>query len=89
MSDIVTVALISFASAVIVALIGLVGNIVISKKDRKKRNEAEAVSQALLDEHLKEIDRKLDEHNGYARKFGNIEKSIAVIETEIKNLKGK
>lgn len=40
-----------------------------------------------LDERLKSVEKKLDEHNGYARKFESIQIDLAKISTEIKNLK--
>ena len=40
-----------------------------------------------LDERLKSVEKKLDEHNGYASKFEKIQIDIAKISTEIKNLK--
>lgn len=40
-----------------------------------------------LDERLKSVEKKLDEHNGYAKKFESIQIDIAKISTEIKNLK--
>ena len=40
-----------------------------------------------LDERLKSVEKKLDEHNGYARKFETIQIDIAKISTEIKNIK--
>lgn len=40
-----------------------------------------------LDERLKSVEKKLDEHNGYAKKFEDIQIEIAKISTEIKNLK--
>lgn len=40
-----------------------------------------------LDERLKSVEKKLDEHNGYAKKFEAIQIDIAKISTEIKDLK--
>ena len=40
-----------------------------------------------LDERMKRVEEKLDEHNGYAKKFETIQIDIAKISTEIKNLK--
>lgn len=40
-----------------------------------------------LDERLKSVEKKLDEHNGYAKKFESIQIDIAKISTEIKNIK--
>ncbi len=41
-----------------------------------------------LDERLKSVEKKLDEHNGYAKKFEAVQIDIAKISTEIKNIKG-
>lgn len=41
-----------------------------------------------LDERLKSVEKKLDEHNGYAKKFETIQIDIAKISTEIKDIKG-
>ena len=89
-SDAVLVAIITGAFAVI-------GQWLISRNDRKKRTEEElekekkrAVEEAIknerLENRLSSIENKLDIHNGYAEKLGNIEKSIAVIENDIKTL---
>lgn len=40
-----------------------------------------------LDERLKSVEKKLDEHNGYAEKIGQIQIDIAKITTEIANFK--
>lgn len=90
MSDAVITALIMAAASVICQFM-------ISRSDRKKRSAedaekeskreiAEAVKEERLENRLKSIEKKLDIHNGYAEKLGNIEKSIAVIENDIKTL---
>lgn len=43
--------------------------------------------EARMDERLKSVEKKLDEHNGYAKKFESIQIDIAKISTEIQNLK--
>ena len=42
-----------------------------------------------LDERLKNVEKKLDEHNGYAQKFETIQVDIAKISTKLENLEGK
>lgn len=42
-----------------------------------------------LDERLKNVEKKLDEHNGYAQKFETIQVDIAKISTKIENLEDK
>lgn len=72
----VAVALITGASAVI-------SNIVISRK----KSRQDAVDNALREQRqtirLDRLEQKVDEHNGYAKRFGEIEKSIVRIETKI------
>ena len=42
-----------------------------------------------LDERLKSVEKKLDEHNGYAQKFNDIQVDIAKISTKLENLEEK
>lgn len=87
MTDTIIVALISLASAVIVAAIGLVGNVLINRKSKKKQAEEDAVYRAKMEMRMDAIEHKLDIHNGYAEKLGGIRTDIAVIKEQIKNLK--
>ena len=43
--------------------------------------------EARLDERLKGVEKRLDTHNNYAEKIGDIQRDIGVLATEIKNLK--
>lgn len=79
MSDVVMAALIGAAASIIVNLIN-------NWQVNKNRAIEEAVKEERLQNRLKTIERKLDIHNGYAEKLGAIEKSIAVIENDIKTL---
>lgn len=51
-----------------------------------EKQTAEAVRDARLEARLKNVEEKLDIHNGYAEKLGSIETSIAVIQNDIKTL---
>ena len=62
--------------AVITGIFSVVGQWLISR-EREIR----------LDERLKSVEKKLDEHNGYAKKFESIQIDLAKISTEIKDLK--
>jgi hypothetical protein len=42
-----------------------------------------------LDERLKSVEKKLDEHNGYAKKFESIQIDIAKISTKIETMEEK
>ena len=43
--------------------------------------------EARLDERLKGVEKRLDTHNNYAEKIGQIQIDIAEMAVEIKNLK--
>lgn len=62
--------------AVITGICSVIGQWLISR-EREVR----------LDERLKSVEKKLDEHNGYAKKFESIQIDLAKISTEIKNIK--
>ena len=79
MSDAVIVALITAAAAVI-------SNWLINRKGRIEDGIARAKRDQFLDDKLKEINTKLDEHNGYAKRFEEIGRDITEIKTELKHL---
>ena len=86
MSDVVLAALIGAITSIIV-------NLITASSQRKKRAIADAVKDERLENRLRNIEGKLDTHNGYAEKLGEIQKDlieiqtdIAVIKNDIKNL---
>lgn len=100
MSDAVIVALITASATIVCQLLINYNNRKKQRKEDEEKERTKAVADAVKDErlenrltniehNLQENNRKLDIHNGYAEKLGNIETSIAVIETEIKNLSEK
>ena len=64
--------------AVITGIFSVVGQWLISR-EREIR----------LDERLKSVEKKLDEHNGYAKKFESIQIDIAKISTKIETMEDK
>ena len=68
---------------VLAALIGAVASIIVNLisawQQNSKRRIEEAAREAKLEERLKSIEKKLDEHNGYAQKIGGIQQDIAYI----------
>lgn len=86
MTEGVIIAIITGVCAAIVAIIGQWGLL------RKSRAE-DAAERARLDERtsnrLDVIEKKLDIHNGYAERFGEIQVDLAVIRSEIETLKEK
>ena len=79
MSDAIIVALITGAAAII-------GNWLITRSTHEKdRDDRIRLDQKTAD-RLKVIESKLDEHNGYAKKFEQISGDIREIKVEIKHL---
>ena len=80
MSDVVVAALIGAVTSIIV-------NLITASNQRKKRAVEDAKKETELNMRLDSIERKLDVHNGYAEKLGDIQTDIAVIKTEIEFIK--
>lgn len=72
---------------VVAALIGAAASIVVNLisvwQQNSKRRIEEAAREAKLEERLKSIEKKLDEHNGYAQKIGSIQQDIAYIKGKL------
>lgn len=79
MSDIVIV-------AIITGICSVIGQWIISHNANEKRKIEDAVRDARLDDRLVGVEKRLDEHNKYAQKFGEIQTDIAVIKNDIKTL---
>ena len=66
---------------VLAALIGAAASIIVNLisawQQNSKRRVEEAAREAKLEERLKSIEKKLDEHNGYAQKIGGIQQDMA------------
>lgn len=73
--------------AIITGLCAVIGQWLITRKARID----DAAERARLDERtanrLASIEQKLDEHNHYAEKLGDLQRDVAVIKTEIQQLK--
>ena len=72
MNPTVQAALISSITSIIVCLFTF-------WNQNRKRKEDEAVRDAKLEMKLSSIEKKLDEHNGYADKITNMQTDIAYI----------
>ena len=79
MSDAVLVALITAGSAVL-------SNWLITRSNREKDAADRATKDQEVKDRLKVIEKKLDEHNGYAQRFEKIGIDIAEIRTKIEHL---
>lgn len=79
MSDVVIVALIT-------GICSVIGQWLISRNQNEKRKIEDAVRDARLEDRLKSVEKKLDEHNKFSDKIGGIREDIAVIKNDIKTL---
>ena len=73
--------------AIITGVCSVIGQWLITRQQTQKRKVDDAVRDARLEDRLRSVERKLDEHNGYASRFSEIGVDIAVIKNEITNLK--
>ena len=76
MSDSIVVAMVTGAFAVI-------SNVVIAHQSSRRDELNNALREQRQTIRLDRLEKKVDEHNGYAKRFGEIEKSIVRIETKL------
>lgn len=62
--------------AVITGVFSIIGQWLISRE-----------REARMDERLKSVEKKLDEHNRFSDKIGSIQQDISSIKTDIKNIR--
>ena len=81
----------SIAVAVITGVLAVFGTWVGNVSVSRKKTREDAIRDARRDQELKDkldrLEKKVDEHNGWGEKFGEIKKDIAVIKTEIEILR--
>ena len=75
---------------IITGLFAVLGQYIISRRKSKEQEIKDAKREQKIDDRLARIEenqkrqeKKIDEHNGYAKRFGEIEKAIVKIETKI------
>lgn len=89
--------MLNIADTVIIAIITSITSLIVAKWNNDKRNKDEEVKDATrrqyqddrddyFDEKLADIEKKLDEHNGYARKFESIEISLTKLQKDVEYL---
>lgn len=72
----------------ILAVLGTyVGNVTISRKKTREDAIRDARREQNLADRLDRLEKKVDEHNGWGERFGEIRKDIAIIKTEIEYLR--
>lgn len=60
-----------------------VGNVTVARKKTREDAIRDARRDQELTDRLDRLEQKVDEHNGYAKRFEEIGKDIAVIKTEL------
>lgn len=66
----------------ITGLVSAVGAIIINMQQNKK-------NAALLDYRMSLVERKLDEHNGYAKMFSEMKVAMVAMQKDIEYIKNK
>lgn len=74
---------------IITAVAGVVGAYAAVQKGRREDAIKDAQREQRQADRLETIERKLDEHNGYAEKLGDISKSMVAMQKDIEYLKSK
>ena len=77
----------AIASALIVAVGSIVVQLIINHSNRQKEHEEQAVYRARLEAQMKVIQQKLDEHNQYAEKLGDMRDSMLLLQQDVKYIK--
>lgn len=91
---------ISSITSIVVALISATGGVLGAAMAVRRGNRENEIKDALreqrqsdrldrIDEKIAELSKKVDVHNGYAEKFGEVAKSMAVMAKDIEFLKSK
>ena len=79
--------LIALITGLLAVLGTYVGNVTISRKKSREDAIRDARREQLMNDRLDRLEKKVDEHNNYGKKFGEVQKDIAVIKTEIEILR--
>lgn len=80
-------ALVTILTTVIVEAAGIIGLLIKNSSERKKNAIEQARRDQKLDDRLDRLEKKVDEHNGYAQKFTDTTKAITSIQKDIEWLK--
>lgn len=73
--------------ALITGACAVIGQWLIARENKRKADTDRAVKDAKLDIRLDAIEKKIDEHNEYGKKFGEVVVSLAEIRQEIKDMR--
>ena len=74
----------SIIVALITGVCAVLGQWLIARENKRRSDTEQAVKDALMEQRLDTIESKLDEHNGYAKRFEEVAVSLAELRTELK-----
>ncbi len=77
----------SIIAAFLAAAATVLAQMIATKGKRKKAAEESARKEQEISDRLQSIEQKLDVHNGYAEKLGEISISLAKLETKMEMIK--
>ena len=75
--------------AIITGVCAVIGQWLISRNQSKNQKIEDAKRDQKQEDRLSAIEKKIDEHNGYAKMFAAVQTDIAVIKNDIKTLYNK
>lgn len=78
--------LIALITGILAVLGSYVGNVTISRKKSREDAIRAAKNEQKIVDRLDRLEKKVDEHNGWGEKFGDIKKDIAEIKTKVEIL---
>lgn len=73
----------SIIVALITGICAVLGQWLIARENKRKADTEQAVKDAIMQQRLDTIEKKLDEHNGYAKRFEEVAVSLAELRTEL------
>ena len=73
--------------AVITGITSLLGNYILNRREITKEKVNKVKREQYIDLVLENIEKKLDEHNHYAKKFGEVEIALTGIKKDIEYLR--
>ena len=77
----------SIIVALITAVTTITGTFLVNRREIHKENNKKELWESFIEQRINTIEKKIDEHNHYAQKFGEIEKSIIAIQKDIEYIK--
>ena len=77
----------SIIIAILAVFASYVGNVTISFRKKRSEELKEVEREARQAEQLKSIERKLDIHNGYAKRLEQIERSMVSLQKDVEFLR--